>query len=92
MKYSVQITLRHLLLLVLLAALATGWLRERLSHHGLQMRIERLEYDISVLAMIITRNRLTIPEQGEFSAQHFSSPALSLQDDYTKDALSHPPY
>ena len=80
------------MLLVLLAALATGWLCERLSHHGLQMRIERLEYDISILAMIITRNRLTIPGHVEYSAQHPPSPALSLQDDYTKDALSHPPF
>ena len=92
MKNYLQFTLRNLLLLVLLAALVTAWQRERLSHHGLQMRIERLEYDISILAMFITRNRRSRPAHVESTASHTLSPGLGVQDNYTKDALSRPPY
>jgi hypothetical protein len=92
MKNTTQFTLRNLLALVLFAALATAWLRERFSHHGLLMRIEKLEHDISVLAMIINRNHLSIPENIEYSKLSPGSRGPSVQDEYTQDELSRPPH
>src|SRR5262245_24487700 len=91
MKISSQFTLRNLLALVLFAALATAWLREHFSHHGLRMRIEKLEHDISVLAMIINRNHLTIPGHIDYSKLNRNG-GPSVQDAFTEDALSHPPH